>query len=192
MSWRAGIIGIMMLGLAEPALAAAEESSKKGKDGAKGSAEAGLSELPGSSVPGSEEILDAVRERLVNLTKKDLARRAALKEEAERQRKIRQGLADAGVDLQYLPVPEAIKELERMTPGQARSDSQTKDQRADDLYSKIEGSGGDGIGVERAADRDVLIRVLCNRKGSDLDSRTLEKMGMDAEEARRLSSRLCP
>lgn len=194
MKWRAQIVGILMMGLAGPAFAAAE-AAPKGKDGKdKGQAESGFAELPGSAVPGSEEILDAARERLVARTKQDLARRAALKEEAERQRKIRQGLKDAGVDLQYLPVPDAIRELERMTPAQAKGNAAQADGRSDRLYSAIEESKGElsGVGVERSSDRDVLIRILCNEKGPDLDGQTLDRLGMSADEARQLTGRICP
>jgi hypothetical protein len=191
MRWRAQIFSIMMMAVAGPALGAATESAPKE---AKGDESAGFSELPGSAVPGSEEILDSVRERLVARTKREITRRAALKEEAERQRRIRQGLRDAGIDLEYLPVPEAIKELERMTPAQVREDNAEPDTRSDRLYSAIETSKGDAadLGVERPEDREVLLRVICNEKGSDLDGQTLDRLGMDANEARQLSARICP
>lgn len=191
MRWRAQIFSIMMMAVAGPVLGAATESAPKE---AKGGENAGFSELPGSAVPGSEEILDSVRERLVARTKRESTRRAALKEEAERQRRIRQGLRDAGIDLEYLPVPEAIKELERMTPAQVREDSAEPDTRSDRLYSAIETSKGDvaDLGVERPEDREVLLRVICNEKGSDLDGQTLDRLGMDANEARQLSARICP
>lgn len=192
----AQITALLLMGLVGPAFGAATEAPDKEKAEQAGTG-AGFSELPATSVPSTEVILDAVRERLVAQTKQDMTRRAALKEEAERQRKIRQGLRDAGVDLTYLPVPDAIRELERMTPSQSTDSGQrdvAADGRSDNLYSAIETSQEDnaGLGVERVADQEVLLRVLCNDKGSDLDSRTLQKIGVGANEARDLANRICP
>jgi hypothetical protein len=173
--------------------AASEEAAPKDAKGEGKSEEAGGSFeiIPQAGNPGVEDILEAARAKLVKKTQRENDRRSALKEEAERQKKVRQSLKDAGVNLEYLPEPEAMKQVREMTSPEVREEP---DRRPEELYSKIEKraqSGSSGMRAEFNDQREVLLRVLCNEKGSEPDGRTLSELKLDAQEARRLQAELC-
>lgn len=187
---------MLLSSIASIAVGAAKEEPGKGADakgGDKGES-VQLDSIPRAGNPGVDALLDAAREKLVKKTKRENERRDALKEEAERQKKIRKSLQDAGVDLEYLPEPEAMRQVREMTSPEAREEAEP-DLRPEQLYSKIEAgarSGSGGLQAELSDDqKQIILRVLCNEKGSEPDARTLSELKLSADEAQALRNEFC-
>ena len=188
-----------IVALAISLVASTSMAAPSAEPSAKGDAKKGekaeavqLDSIPRAGNPGVDTLLDAAREKLVKRTKRENERRDALKEEAERQRKIRQSLKDAGVNLEYLPEPEAMRQAREMTSPEVQEEP---DLRPEELYSKIEAAGGgagQGLQAELSDDqRQIVLRVLCKEKGSSPDGQTLSDLKITAEKARELQSELC-